>query len=100
MYDEKITEAVIAEITKEIPNLRDEENQYTLDKIDELGGPNICYGEIVKSAACLVKLLIDVRTLDKEARNVRPEQNTESRQDSPHANLQGVSCSTKTTQTI
>ncbi len=61
MYDEKITEAVIAEIIREIPNLRDEENQYTLEKIASMGGPKVCYNEILKSAACLVKLLIDVK---------------------------------------
>ena len=61
MYDEKITEAVIAEIIKEIPNLRDEENQYVIDQIKRLGGAKACYKDVLISTACLVKLLIDVK---------------------------------------
>ncbi len=61
MSEKEITAAVLDEIVREIPNLRDEENQYTLAKIASMGGPKVCYNEILKSAACLVKLLIDVK---------------------------------------
>ena len=61
MSEKEITAAVLDEIVREIPNLRDEENQYTLEKIESMGGPKVCYNEILKSAACLVKLLIDVK---------------------------------------
>ncbi len=56
-----VTEIVLAEIITEIPNVMDEENQYTLAKIESMGGPKACYADILKSAACLVKLLIDVK---------------------------------------
>ena len=61
MADKKITEIVLAEIITEIPNVTDEENQYTLAKIESMGGPKVCYNEILISTACLVKLLIDVK---------------------------------------
>jgi len=61
MTDEKIIEAVLIEVSKEIPNIMEEENQYTLEKIESMGGPKVCYKDILKSAACLVKLLIDVK---------------------------------------
>lgn len=61
MLNDEATEIVLAEIIREIPNLRDEENEYTLEKIASMGGPKVCYNEILKSAACLVKLLIDVK---------------------------------------
>lgn len=61
MTDEKIIEAVLIEVSKEIPNIMEEENQYTLEKIESMGGPKVCYNDILKSAACLVKLLIDVK---------------------------------------
>jgi len=61
MADKKITEIVLAEIITEIPNVTDEENQYTLAKIESMGGPKACYADILKSVACLVKLLIDVK---------------------------------------
>ncbi len=61
MLNDEATEAVIAEIITEIPNVTDEENQYTLAKIESMGGPKVCYTDILKSAACLVKLLIDVK---------------------------------------
>ncbi len=56
-----VTEIVLAEIITEIPNVTDEENQYTLAKIESMGGPKACYADILKSVACLVKLLIDVK---------------------------------------
>ena len=56
-----VTEIVLAEIIKEIPNVTDEENQYTLAKIESMGGPKACYADILKSVACLMKLLIDVK---------------------------------------
>lgn len=56
-----VTEIVLAEIITEIPNVTDEENQYTLAKIESMGGPKACYADILKSVACLMKLLIDVK---------------------------------------
>ncbi len=56
-----VTEIVLAEIITEIPNVTDEENQYTLAQIESMGGPKACYADILKSVACLVKLLIDVK---------------------------------------
>ncbi len=61
MLNDEATEIVIAEVTTEIPNVIDEENQYTLAKIESMGGPKACYADILKSVACLVKLLIDVK---------------------------------------
>ena len=64
MSEKEITAAVLDEIVREIPNLRDEENQYTLEKIESMGGPKACYADILKSVACLMKLLIDVKKLE------------------------------------
>ncbi len=61
MLNDEATEIVIAEVMREIPNIMEEENQYTLAKIESMGGPKACYKEILKSVACLVKLLIDVK---------------------------------------
>lgn len=61
MLNDEATEIVIAEVYREIPNVMDEENQYTLAKIESMGGPKACYADILKSVACLVKLLIDVK---------------------------------------
>ena len=61
MLNDEATEIVIAEIITEIPNVTDEENLYTLEKIESMGGAKVCYNDILISTACLVKLLIDVK---------------------------------------
>ncbi len=61
MLNDEATEAVIAEIIREIPNLKDEENKYVIDQIKRLGGAKACYKDVLISTACLVKLLIDVK---------------------------------------
>ena len=60
MHDRKVVEAILDEICNEIPNIEDKENKYTLASIKELGGVEACYEEILRSAACLVKLMIDL----------------------------------------
>ena len=61
MSDKEITAAVLDEIIKEIPDLKDEENKYVIDQIERLGGAKACYKDVLISTACLVKLLIDVK---------------------------------------
>ena len=56
---DKNVQNIISKIHKASLNVSPEDHELTLNTIEELGGVNEAYDEIVKSAGCLLRVLIE-----------------------------------------